>query len=108
MRQYIYRLTPRGIDYVMTHCVNVPDNATFGDTWAIYRRHDSKQSPFNFELWLNDTIFINRWTAKAMRRWRRMVYIVPYTDAYSKHNDRYVVLKRILVTKELEDTKRSK
>lgn len=84
-RQYTYRVTSRGIEYVMNHCTSVPDNATFGDDWSIYRRHNSKHSPWNFELWINDTTLVDRWTAKAMRRWRQTGYIVPHADMWRKH-----------------------
>lgn len=83
-RQYTYRLTTRGIDYVMNICGTVPNDVTFGDKWAIYRRHNSKHSPWNFELWINDTIFVDRWTAKAMKHWRQMGYIMPHADMWRK------------------------
>lgn len=84
-RRYTYRLTAIGIDYVMIHCTSVPDNATFGNDWSIYRRHDTKHSPYNFELWINDKIFVDRWTVETIRRWRRMGYIVPHADMWLKH-----------------------
>lgn len=84
-RQYTYRLTAIGIGYVMTHCTSIPDNATLGSKWAIYRRHNTKHSPWNFELWLNDKIFIDRWDAKTIRHWRQAGYIVPHADTWHKH-----------------------
>lgn len=30
-RQYAYRLTARGIEYVMNRCIYIPDNTHFGD-----------------------------------------------------------------------------
>lgn len=98
-RQYTYRVTTRGINYVMVHCNNVPDTATFGDDWSIHRRHDTKHSPYNFELWINDAILVDRWTVKTIRRWRQMGYIVPHADMRRKHM-RYTekLLSKISIT----------
>lgn len=84
-RQYTYRLTTCGIDYVKNTCGTAPDNATYRDDWSIYRRHNSKHSPWNFELWINDTIFVDRWTAKAMKHWRQKDYIMPHADMWREH-----------------------
>ena len=85
-RQYTYRMTTSGIDYVRNVCSNVPDGASYRDDWSIRRRHDKKHSPYNFELWINDTIFVDRWTAKAMRRWSQMGYIVLHLDMWRKQH----------------------
>ncbi len=84
-RTYTYRVTHRGIDYLMVRCGTVPESATFGDDWSIYRRHDTKHSPFDFELWINDTILVDRWTVETIRQWRQMGYIVSHADMWRKH-----------------------
>lgn len=100
-RQYTYRLTTRGIDYVKNRCGTVPDGASYRDDWSIYRRHNTKTTPWNFELWINDTIFVDRWTAKTMRHWRQMGYIVPHADMWLKHI-RYTeaLLSKVSISKE--------
>lgn len=80
-RKYTYKLTARGIDYVMVHCSNVPDTATFADAWNIYRRHDNKYSPWCYELYVNDHL-IDRWTNAAMTRWRKLGFIVSHADTF--------------------------
>lgn len=102
-RTYTYRLMPRGIDYVTKYCGTVPDNATINDDWSIYRRHDTKHSPFNFELWINDTILVDRWTAKAIKRWRQMGYIAPHADTWHIHVRRVNKLLHELHTKKEQE-----
>lgn len=88
-RTYTYSVTVRGKDHLMRQCGNIPDgisdSVTFADNWCIYRRHDTKHSPWNFELWINDTMFVDRWTAKTMRRWRKFGYIAPHADTWHIH-----------------------
>ncbi len=102
-RTYTYKLTRCGIGYVMACHSKVPDEATFIDDWCIYCRHDTKHSPWNFELWINDTFLVDRWTAKAMRLWRRSGYIVQHADMWCKHI-RYTekLLSKISITEDNE------
>lgn len=100
-RTYTYRVTARGIGYVMAYHSKVPDEATFIDDWCIYRRHDTKHSPWNFEVWINDIMFVDRWTAETMRRWRKFGYIIPHADMRYKHI-RYTekLLSKISITED--------
>lgn len=88
-RQYTYRLTMRGIEYVKNRwATDTTDAATFYDDWSIRRRHDTKHGTFTFELWLNNTILIGHFTADTMRRWRKTGYIVPHADTILAKRER--------------------
>ena len=89
-RQYTYRLTTRGIEYLTnrTPSLNMSVPNPYGQDWAIRRRHDTKTAPYNFELWLNNTILIGHFTADTMRRWRKTGYIVPHADTILAKRER--------------------
>lgn len=86
-RQYTYRITTRGIDYLTnrTPSLNTSVPKPYGQDWSIRRRHDTKTAPYNFEIWVNDTLFVARYTAATIRRWRQCGYIVPHVDMWRKH-----------------------
>lgn len=86
-RQYTYRITTRGIDYLTnrTPSLNTSVPKPYGQDWSIRRRHDTKTAPYNFEIWVNDTLFVARYTAATIRRWRQCDYIVPHADMWRKH-----------------------
>lgn len=102
-RQYTYRLTMRGIEYLTnrTPSLNMSVPNPYGQDWAIRRRHDTKHGTFTFELWLNNTILIGHFTADTMRRWRKTGYIVPHADMRRKHV-RYTeaLLSKVSISKE--------
>lgn len=83
-RQYTYRITTRGIDYLTNRTLSLETSVPqpFVQDWSIRRRHDTKTSPFNFEIWVNDSLFVARYTAGSIRHWRKMGYIVPHADTF--------------------------
>ena len=89
-RHYTYRITMRGIEYLTnrTPSLNTSVPQPFVQDWSIRRRHDTKTSPFNFEIWVNDCLFVARYTAPTIRRWRQMGYIVPHSDTFLSKEER--------------------